>query len=105
MLDGEDPSQKEAAEIPSWQPEPIAPPSGFRGYIETRKYDFGRGRPETWAFIAFMRGEPDFPEVDSWRGLRLYLQHKDAGQDIVRGGHSAWRSFTAFRSRNMNREL
>ena len=75
-----------------------APRQGFRAYVATRKYDYGRGSAAAWRFISQARGDPTFPEIESWPELMAYLQSTGAGGDIVLGARSAWRSFIARRS-------
>jgi hypothetical protein len=88
-----------AGELPS-RP---ATPTSFRAYVETRKYDFGRGRAASWAFIAFARGDPAFPDIRSWPELRGYLERGPAEPELIEGAQSVWRSFTAYRSLDRRR--
>ena len=46
----------------------------------------------------YARGDPDFPEIESWAELRAYLHSSGASHEIVLGARSAWRSFVARRS-------
>ena len=64
----------------------------FLNYINTRRYNFGRGAESSWAFIAAARGDPDFPDTRSWRELRDYLI--DAGMDDMLDSASVvWRTY------------
>ena len=81
-----------------WPSPAQAPRQGFRAYVATRKYDYGRGSAAAWRFISQARGDPAFPEIESWAELRAYLQSSGASGEIVLGARSAWRSFVARRS-------
>ena len=65
----------------------------------TRRYDYGRGSPAAWAFIACARGDRNFPDAASWRELEQYLVRVGAATELIVGAKSVWRSFTALRSR------
>ena len=89
---------RDGCDPPGWQPTVRTAARSFREYVVLRRYDFGRSRPESWAFIAFARGDPDLVDVQSWAELRHYLETAEAPPDIVSGARSVWRSFTAYRS-------
>lgn len=72
----------------------------FREYVEARKYDYGRGSAAARTFIAFARGDRAFPEISCWRELAASLEASQVGGGLLEGARSAWRSFTAFRSRH-----
>lgn len=71
----------------------------FRGYVLTRKYDFGRGTASAWSFIAFARGDPGFPDAQSWRELHTYLIRNGVDPHLIEAARTAWRSFKALQSR------
>ncbi len=71
----------------------------FRRYILFRKYDFGRGSREGWNFVTLAKGDPDLPEVGSWKQLHVYLEQKGGDESLVRGARAVWSSFTAYRAR------
>lgn len=70
----------------------------FRDYLLARKYDFGRGSEAAWRFIALARGDSGLPDIGDRRELEKYLARNDFSGEIRAGAHSAWRSFTAYRS-------
>lgn len=81
-------------------PVPTARTAGsFRDYVLARPYDYGRGSPGAWRFIAELRGERDLPDARSWAELRAYLEARQASGETLRAARSVWRSFTARRSR------
>lgn len=86
------------ARAPGWTLPGRQPPASFRDYVERRRYDFGRGRADSWAFIARMRGDADFPDIRSWTELRRHLEAAKVEPELVRAAQSVWRSFTAYRS-------
>ena len=85
----------------SWRcAEYLSPQHGsFRHYVETRKYDFGRGTRAAWAFIAAARGDPHFPDARSWRELRRYLEASGANDAKLAAARAVWSSYGAWRSR------
>jgi hypothetical protein len=76
-----------------------APVGSFRDYVMGRKYDFGRGRRESWQFIAFARGAGDFPNPNSWRELEAYVRRRGLTDEYGEPARAVWRSYTALRSR------
>ena len=93
-----EPSQSCAASAIAPPPPSHGARQGFRAYIATRKYDYGRGSAAAWRFISQARGDPAFPEIESWPELAAYLHSNGASGEIVLGARSAWRSFIARRS-------
>lgn len=73
--------------------------ASFSAYVEHRRYDYGRGTPEAWRFIAFARGTEGFPDPTCWRDLQVYLESIDADASLVKAAKSVWKSYTAGRSR------
>jgi hypothetical protein len=71
----------------------------FRDYVMTRKYDFGRGSRDAWRFIAFARGDRDFPDPASWRELEAYVRRSGLADEFAGPARAVWRSFIAHRSR------
>ena len=78
-------------------------PISFRDYVLGRKYDFGRGSTASWAFIAFARGDPDFPDIASASELYSYLGGAGASEAMAAAARTVWGSYTALRSRNRSR--
>ena len=95
MFDG---ARTRTADAPGWKPAAKLAPVSFRDYVDGRRYDFGRGRAASWAFIAHARGDAAFPDVRSWAELRRHLEDAKAEPELVRGAQSVWRSFIAYRS-------
>ena len=83
-------------QAPSW-------PVSFRDYVLGRKYDYGRGSTASWAFIAFARGDPKFPDIASSAELKDYLRRVDAHETAGAAAKTVWGSYTALRSRNRSR--
>ena len=84
-------------QAPSW-------PVSFRDYVLGRKYDFGRGSTASWAFIAFARGDPNFPDIASSSELKDYLRRVGASRrQRAAAAKTVWGSYTALRSRNRSR--
>lgn len=83
-------------QAPSW-------PVSFRDYVLGRKYGYGRGSTASWAFIAFARGDPKFPEIASSAELKDYVGRVGAGQGMAAAAKTVWGSYTAIRSRNRSR--
>lgn len=77
---------------------PAAPTLSFRDYVSIRKYDYGRGTPAAWALVARLRGEPDLPDIGSWRDLRAWIEQGGADEASLAAARTLWRSFVAFRS-------
>lgn len=73
--------------------------ASFRDYVMVRKYDYGRGSPGAWQFIAQARGDDGFPDARSWRDLQTYLESRGASGELLKSARSVWRSFAAQRSR------
>jgi hypothetical protein len=65
----------------------------FREYIATRRYQFGRGSNEGWAFVARALGDAAFPDVGSWTELRAYLEA--CGDDLasIDAARVVWNSY------------
>ena len=76
-----------------------AEPASFRHYVRNRRYDFGRGTEAAWQFIAFARGDVDFPNPGSWREMEDYLRRIGSDEALVKAARSVWRSYIASRSR------
>jgi hypothetical protein len=76
---------------------------GFKEYVTTRKYGFGRGSRESWAFIAQARGDPNLPDATSWPELRDYLQKAGASPDTLVAARKVWSSYLCQRSRKSAR--
>jgi len=85
-----------ACEATGRRPSGLAAATSFRAYVLGRTYDYGRGRADSWAFIAFARGDEEFPEIASLTELRRYVG--DARAELLEGATSVWRSFVAHRS-------
>ena len=82
-----------------------APPDlSFGEYVRIRKYDYGRGSSASWAFIARLRGEPELPDIGSWRDLRDWIERGGVGEAGLAAGRTVWRSYVAFRSQQRRRD-
>ena len=73
-------------------------PSTFKDYVLTRPYGFGRGRKESWDFIAYARGDPQLPDIDCWQELRSYLERSGRAH-FVPAARVVWASFQLRRRR------
>lgn len=71
----------------------------FRTYVCSRKYDYGRGTVEAWRFLSVAVGRVEYLAVDSMAELEGFLVRDDAGQDLVRGARSVWKSYMHWRWR------
>lgn len=71
----------------------------FRQYVFTRKYGFGRGSKESWAFITEARGDAGFPDVSSWVELRSYLIASGMPEEMVTAARIVWGSYQSRRDR------
>lgn len=71
----------------------------FKQYVFTRKYGFGRGSKESWAFITEARGDADFPEVNSWAELRSYLMGSGMPEEMIGAAKIVWGSYQSRRDR------
>ena len=65
----------------------------LKAYLHGRGYRYGRGRPDTWAFISEAVGDPGFPNARSWRELRDYLQAKGRDEVALGAAKILWRSY------------
>lgn len=81
----------------------VAWPVSFRDYVLGRKYDFGRGSAASWGFIAFARGDADFPEIATAAELQAYLERTGVPDAMAAAAKGVWRSYGALRSRNRSR--
>lgn len=81
--------------VPTGTPWPLS----FRDYVLGRKYDFGRGSAASWTFIAFARGDANFPEIATGPELQAYLAQAEVPSGLAAAATSVWRSYTALRSR------
>jgi hypothetical protein len=71
----------------------------FRDYVFNRPYGSGRGHRDSWTFIIQARGDPDFPDVRSWRELHGYLLAARAPAEMVKAARTVWNSFSCQRDR------
>lgn len=71
----------------------------FRQYVFMRKFGFGRGNKDSWAFITKARGDAAFPDATSWAELRNYLVASGTPEDMVQAAKTVWGSYQSRRDR------
>jgi hypothetical protein len=70
----------------------------FGDYLQSRRYDYGRGSRSAWSFIAFARGVGQLPDARRWQELHQYLCEIGATEELIEGARTVWRSFGAYRA-------
>ena len=71
----------------------------FRDYLLGRKHDLTSSRRPSWPFVVHILGDPDFPPVSSIGELLRHLRKIGVPDDVERSAQAAWKSFSAYRSR------
>lgn len=78
----------------------LIPPLGFRDYILLRKYDLGSRGRSSWPFVMHVLAEPDLPPIATLGELAHYLREAGVPAEVAKAARSAWKSFSAYKSRH-----
>jgi len=77
----------------------MRPPLGFRDYILLRKTDLTSSRRPSWPFVVHVLAAPDLPRISTRGELAHYLRVAEVPEEVEKAAQSAWKSFSAYRSR------